>query len=61
MSEEQEKLGQLIDRLDNVAHALKGPMPAEIHVEALRLSIPDIVDKLKEAFVGVTGENPWES
>jgi hypothetical protein len=55
-----EKLGQLIDRLDNLAHALKLPLPAELHVEGLKGPLPEIVAELKESFIEITGENPWE-
>lgn len=59
MNEQQESLGQAIDRLDSTAHALLMNMPAENHVEALRAILPEIVQDLKSAFTELTGENPW--
>jgi len=60
MTEDQERLGVAIDTVDNLAHALGIPMSAEIHVGALRRTLPEAVDALKWAFVAVVGENPWE-
>ena len=59
MTEPQESLAQVIDMLDSTAHALLMNMPAENHVEALRAILPEIVQDLKSAFTGLTGENPW--
>lgn len=60
MTEQLEKLGQAIDRVDNLAHALKLNLPHSMHVEALRDALPEIVEELKKGFVEATGENPWE-
>ena len=56
-----EDLGTLIDRLDNLAHALNLPLRAEMHVTALRESLPELVTEFKAAYVHEMGENPWES
>ncbi|MBF6631819.1 MAG: hypothetical protein ITG01_11815 [Comamonas sp.] len=61
MNEAQEQLGQLIDDLDSLAHALGMPLPDAMHVQSLRATLPAKVEALKVAFVGVTGENPWAS
>lgn len=55
-----EKLGLAIDRVDNMAHALLMKLPAEMHVDQFRGSLPEIVKELKEGFVEATGENPWK-
>lgn len=60
MNDSQEKLGQAIDMVDNLAHALKMPIPNDMHVDCLRSSLPDVVGVLKRAFIELTGENPWE-
>ena len=60
MTDEQESLGVAIDTVDNFAHALQLPMPAQFHVDALKRTLPEAVDALKSAFVAVTGENPWD-
>ncbi len=60
MEEKLEVLGQCIDSLDNYANALKLNIKDAIHVEALREGLPDLVDKFKEAFINLTGDNPWE-
>jgi hypothetical protein len=60
MDEAQESLGIAIDRVDSLAHGLQLPMPAEFHIRQLKNLLPDVVKDLKQGFVAVTGENPWE-
>jgi hypothetical protein len=36
------------------------PLPAEMHVNQLKQLLPEKVEKLKKAYVALTGENPWE-
>jgi hypothetical protein len=57
---DNEKLGQAIDRVDSLAHALLLKLPAEMHVDSFKSLLPEIVKELKEGFVEATGENPWE-
>ena len=59
MDEKHDALGQIIDDLDSLAHALQMPMPAQMHVDALRQSLPEKVAALKAAFVSITGDDPW--
>lgn len=54
-----ERIGLLVDRLDNLAAGLDLPMPDSIHVEAFRTIIPAIREDLKGALVEA-GFNPWE-
>lgn len=60
MEEKYEKLGQLIDAIDSLSHGLNLPMSDNFHVEQLRSLLPEKVKELKECFVEITGENPWE-
>lgn len=60
MNEARELLGQAIDRVDNITHALNLAAPPSFHVEQIKALLPEIVKDLKAGFVGVTGENPWE-
>lgn len=60
MEEKFEKLGQLIDSIDNLASALDIPMGAEFHIEQLKNLLPEKVKELKESFIEISGENPWE-
>ncbi|PLP96953.1 hypothetical protein [Cupriavidus pauculus] len=60
MNEAQEQLGQLVDRLDAIGHALQIPMPAQMHVDNLKFVLPDLVVELKDVFVRVTGQSPWD-
>jgi hypothetical protein len=59
MEDKYERLGLLIDKVDNLAHALQLPLPASMHVEQLRTTLPEAVKELKESFIDITGENPW--
>jgi hypothetical protein len=60
MEEKYEKLGELIDSIDNITHTLNLPMPDKFHVEKLRSLLPEKVKELKECFIEITGENPWQ-
>lgn len=60
MDIKHEKLGELIDSIDNISHALNIPMMPEVHLEGMRKSLPIIVEKFKALFIEITGENPWE-
>lgn len=61
MEKKFEPLGLLIDELDNLAHALKLPLPPQMHIEQIKISLPDKVMQLKKMYVEITGENPWSS
>ena len=60
MTEEMEDLGQVIDRVDNLAHGLQLPLHDHMHVEQLKILLPEVVKELKKGFVALTKENPWE-
>lgn len=60
MSDKFEKLGLLIDQLDNLSHALNFPLPAQMHVDQFKSLLPITVKELKGVFVEISGENPWE-
>jgi hypothetical protein len=55
-----QELGELIDRLDNISHALKMSLPNDMHVNILRASLPKLVKEFKAAYAIELGENPWE-
>lgn len=57
---ESDDFGALIDRLDNLAHALKLPLKDSMHVTQLRIELPNLVKDFKAAYVNEMGENPWE-
>ncbi len=59
MTEQYEKLGQLIDSIENLSCALNLSLPAEFHVNQLKKLLPEKVASLKEIFIKITGENPW--
>lgn len=60
MSEDQrERLGQLIDSIDNLTYGLNLPPPFSMHVQQIKISLTDRVVELKELFVDMTGENTW--
>jgi hypothetical protein len=55
-----ENLGLAIDRIDNIANGLKLPLPDAMHLQQLKILLPEIVQELKLGFIEATGENPWE-
>jgi len=60
MNDNTERLGQAIDSLENIQHALSMNLPDKMHLDQMRRMVPEIVKELKESFIEVTGENPWE-
>mgnify|MGYP001617274670 CR=1 FL=1 len=50
MTEELEKLGILIDRLDSLTYSINMPLPIAIHIDGIRGSLPEIVEELKAVF-----------
>lgn len=60
MEDKFEKLGQLIDSIDSLAHGLKLSVNPQFHINQLLTILPEKVEELKEVFVEITGENPWE-
>jgi hypothetical protein len=58
--EQLEEIGQLIDRLDNLCSAMELPMPAELHLKALKESLPNVRDDLQLIYIDAGGENHWE-
>lgn len=60
MDDTTEKLGQKIDTLINLLYAMDLPMPATIHVSALKESLPDLARDLINIHSELGGENIWE-
>jgi hypothetical protein len=58
--EQLEEIGQHIDRLDNLCGAMKLPLPAELHLKALKEALPSVMDGLKAIYINAGGENHWE-
>lgn len=60
MATDNEKLGQAIDRLENLSYSITLNLPDKVHVEQMQKLIPEIVQELKDGFIETTGQNPWE-
>jgi hypothetical protein len=58
--EQADKLGRLIDDIENIQYALDIPLPPEMHVEQLKGLIPKKVAALKSIYIDIVGDNPWE-
>lgn len=54
-----ERLGQLVERVDNLVHAGKIPMPDKLRVTALTEALPGLHSDLKALYVEIAGEDPW--
>lgn len=60
VTEEQlEKLGKLVDRIDNLVHARKLPISDGLHLRALGEALPDLHSELKTLYVDIAGDDPW--
>jgi len=57
---QEDALGQDIDTLDNLAHALLLRMPADFHVKQLKQALPELVERFKNHFADAFGWDPWE-
>jgi hypothetical protein len=55
-----EKFGLEIDRIDNLIAGLNLPMAAEFHITQLKLILPEISQNLKDLYIEMYNENPWE-
>lgn len=55
------RLGECIDSLDSLYHALALPMPATFHLDMLKAAIPKLVEQMQDAYVKSFGEDPWET
>ena len=60
MEEKYEKLGTLIDDIESLSFGLQLNMSAQFHVDQLKGILPEKVKELKEVYVKITGENPWD-
>jgi hypothetical protein len=60
MEDKFEVLGQLIDDLESLQCGLDIPLPPAMHVEQMKSALTDKVRRLKDIFVEITGENPWD-
>jgi hypothetical protein len=54
-----EAVGECVDTLDNLMTAMKMNLPDELHLQALRESLPDLRTKLKAAYVAANDYDPW--
>lgn len=54
-------LGTLADDLENARAAMNLPMPAAFHVEQLKVILPQCAERLRKAYIAVTGDNPWST
>lgn len=55
-----EQIAEMIDRLENLNGALQLPLRAEMHVQQLKSALPEVIAKLKEAYIYEFNDNPWE-
>lgn len=52
MPEIHDQLGEIIERVDNLTHSLKIPMPAPFHVKTMSEILPEIVKDLQKILQG---------
>lgn len=54
-----EELGEVIERVQNVCGSLQIPITDELHVKALKESLPEISEQLKKQYESVMNEKIW--
>lgn len=61
MSDESttDKIAGIIDGMENLIAAMSMPIPSDIHVKALKVSLPDLKGRLKNIYFEMGGENLW--
>lgn len=52
--------GDVIETISNLNGALQLPIRAELHLAGIKGSLPDVEKRLKEIYVTLAGDNPWE-
>lgn len=58
--EQLEKLGELVDKADNLIAASRLAVSPAIHVEGLRGGLVEIRAALREIYIEIANDNPWE-
>lgn len=59
--ESMEMLGTAADRIDSLLGAMSLPLPAQMHLEQLKLVLPEIRDQLRQVYKLETGDDPWST
>lgn len=54
-----DSLGRLVDTCENLMQSLTMQLPAHIHIQALRETMPEIRDTVKQAYFDLGGEDVW--
>lgn len=55
-----EKLGLLIDKLDNFTVAMSMPLPDRIHIESIKTLLPEMREEVLDVYTDEGGENVWD-
>lgn len=55
-----EAVGIASDGIDNLIAAASLPMDPQFHLAAILSALPGVRDALREAYVAMAGENPWQ-
>ena len=58
--EDIEKLGLLIDKLENLIQAMTMPLPDSIHIQGIKPALPEILNEVKAVYLDEGGENWWD-
>jgi len=54
-----EELAQCVDTVDNLVSAMAISVPAEIHLSALKESLPDLKGRIKQVYFELGGNDVW--
>lgn len=60
VTEYQDRIGRLADKIDNYLVAISLPMTPEFHLKQLKIELEEVSKELKAIYKEITGESPWE-
>lgn len=55
-----QEIGDMADTMDNLVAATQMKLPAEFHLQQLKGNLIEMSAQIKEYYVAMTGENPWD-
>jgi hypothetical protein len=59
MSARAQQIASVEKRIDNLIGAMQLPLPAQYHLDQLKLVLPELRDTLRLIYIAETGDDPW--
>ncbi len=61
MNNNMRAIAQATDKLDNLIGALELNIPSKMHVDILKMILPEVRDNIRDLVIMETRENPWKT